>query len=141
MFEVSLKKLLIIGVASVTLSACDSGGGDDTETIKENAAEATTSTKDTLVEKAKEILKLDTSSLDSFKSSLSSMKASLSGADASKLTDAMQSLAKDAASDGGSLMDAAKSVAGGASVEETVYKSLKSKLSGATFEDVLKLVD
>ena len=141
MSYVPLKKLLIVGVASIALSACDSGSNNDSETIKEKAAETTSSTKETMVEKAKELLKLDTSSLDSFKSSLSSMKSSLSSADASKLTGAIESLAKSTAKDSGGLMDAAKSMASGKSVEETVYSSLKGKLSGATFEDVLKLAN
>lgn len=133
----------------LALTACGSEGESDKSTTSE-AAPATESAASTdasgMVEKAKEAatkvaeaLKLDTSSMDSFKSSLSDMKASLSGDQASQLTSALTSLAKGSAEEKGGLLGAAKSVASGKSMEETLYETVGDKLNGLTFEDILKL--
>lgn len=133
----------------LALAAC----GDSGESQKEQAApatEAATAEKSTMEKateaakdmatKAVESLKLDTSSLDAFKASLANMKGSLSSTDQSKLTEALATLAKGAAGDSKSgLMDAAKSMASGKSITETLYEKMGDKLDGMTFEDVLAL--
>jgi len=99
--------------------------------------------EDVVMEKVAEMteaLKLDTSSLDSFTSSLSAMKASLSGDQASQLTSALASMAKGATSDKkDGLLGAAKDMASGKSMEENLYETMGNKLSGLTFEDILKM--
>lgn len=94
--------------------------------------------RDTVAE-VKDSIRLDTSSFDAFTSSLSDMKKSLSSDQAGQLSSALASLAKGASEKKGGLMDAAKSIASGKSMEETLYESLGAQLNGLSFEDILKL--
>ena len=145
-----MKHMLTVA-AALALTAC---GSDDTNTqTQEQAAETAaeqTSTVDqateiatTVAEKAAEVaeaLKLDTSSLDSFKSSLSAMQGSLDAGQAGQLQDALGYLAKSSAKeDKGGLLDAAKSVASGKSMEDILYDNMASQLDGLTFEEILAL--
>jgi|GEM_PF-1472812 len=134
----------------LALAACGDSGDSKQEQATAPATEAAAPEKSTMdkakdaakdmAAKAVESLKLDTSSLDAFKSSLASMKGSLSADDQSKLMDALSGLAKDAAGDSKSgLMDAAKSMAEGKSLTETLYEKMGDKLSGKTFEDILAM--
>ena len=134
------------------LAAC---GSDDNSQTAEKAEEAAPAAEekagmmekaegmaDTAMEKAAEMaeaLKLDTSSLNSFKSSLAAMKSSLSGDQSGQLTNALTSLAKGAAEKKGGLMGAAKDLASGKSIEETLYEKLGDQLNGMSFDDILKL--
>lgn len=142
----SLVKITAL-TGALALAAC---GSDDNSQTAENANEAAPAAKESMMEKAEgamekavamaEALKLDTSSLDSFKSSLSAMKDSLSGDQTSQLTSALTSLAKDAAKEEkGGLINAAKGLASGKSMEETLYEKLGDTLDGMTFDDILKL--
>lgn len=135
--------------AAFALAAC---GSDDNSQTAENANEAVPAAaaeKESMMEKAEgamekaaemaEALKLDTSSLDSFKSSLAAMKGSLSGDQSGALTNALTTLAKGAAEEKGGLMSAAKDMASGKSMEETLYEKLGDQLNGMSFDDILKL--
>ncbi|NVJ96504.1 MAG: hypothetical protein HWE25_00030 [Alphaproteobacteria bacterium] len=143
----NLMKPLMASAALLALAACGDSGDEtaksDATAATEAAATAEKSTMEKATEmatKAAEALKLDTSSLDAFKSSLAGMKASLSDTDQSKLTEALAGLAKDAGGDSKSgLMDAAKSMASGKSMTETLYEKLGDKLDGKTFEDILAM--
>lgn len=143
MIHLSTRSFLLMGAACLALTACDSGKKQDDNAVTSDAASeaATSQTAEKMVDKVMEVLKLDTSSMESFTASLSAMKESLSAADASKLTSALTSLAKESAGDSNSLMNAAKSMASGASMEETLYKTMGDKLNGLTFEDVVKLAN
>ncbi len=139
--------------AAFTLAACGSDDNSQTADKAEEAAPAAAAEKEGMMEKAEgmagaamekasemaEALKLDTSSLDSFKSSLASMKGSLSGDQSSQLTSALTSLAKGAAEKKGGLVGAAKDLASGKSMEETLYEKLGDQLNGMSFDDILKL--
>lgn len=139
--------------AALTLAACGSDESSNSAQQAEETAPAVAAEQDSMMDKAQEVadtamekasemaeaLKLDTSSLDSFKSSLAAMKDSLSGDQADMLTSALGSLAKDAAKEEGGLMGAAKDLAAGKSMEETLYEKLGSQLNGMTFDDILKL--
>ena len=96
-----------------------------------------------VAEKAAEVaeaLKLDTSSLENFQSSLSAMKASLTPDQAMQLGDALGYLTKSSAKEQkGGLLDAAKDVATGKSMEEVLFDNMADQLDGLTFEDILKL--
>lgn len=133
----------------LALAAC----GDSGDSSKEQAApaaetampekstmdKATEAAKD-MATKAAEALKLDTSSLDAFKSSLANMKSSLSAEDQSKLMDALSHMVtSDGESSTGGLMDTAKKMAEGKSLTETLYEKMGDKLSGKTFEDILAM--
>ncbi len=137
------KTFLISTVAILSLAACDSGEKDDRNVVKQESATQTSAASDAMgaiVEKVKDAVKLDTSSIDAFKTSLADMKNSLSDSDKSKLTSALGNLAKQSAeekSSGGNLMDMAKDVASGGSAEDQIYKSFKDKLSGMNFQDIL----
>ena len=117
-----------------------------TEAAKEDTSEAvgmmekaTEMAKEKAAEVA-EMLKLDTSSMDSFTSSLSAMKSSLSGDQASQLSSALASIAKGATSEKKSgLLGAAKDMASGKSIEETLYEAVGDQLNDMTFEDILKM--
>ncbi len=133
------KTLIISSVAILSLAACDSGDKKDDNMIKKEDASAASGAVGSVVEKVKEMVTLDTSSVDAFKSSLSSMKDSLSDEDKGKLTSALGNLAKKAAtekSEGGA-MDMAKSMASGGSAEDQIYNSFKDKLSGMNFDDLI----
>ena len=148
-----MKHALILSAATVglMLSGCgDSSNSNTTEKAAEKpAAEAPTeksAAMDTVKEVAKDVaakaaetLKLDTSSLESFKASVANMKASLSDEQQAQLTDALKSLAKEEMSDVGSLAGAAAGLATGKDTTEVVYDKLKDKLSGLSFEEVLAL--
>ncbi len=137
------------------LSACGDSGSDNSTTdttapaATEAAAEKSTMDKATeMATKAVEALKLDASSLDSFKSSLASMQGSLSADDRSKLMETLGGMiAKDtdtgSSDSGGGLLDKAKKmasdVASGKSMEEQLYEAVGDKLDGLTFEDILKM--
>lgn len=131
----------------LALAACGDSGdstqkADDTApAATEAAAEKSTMDKATeMATKAAEALKLDTSSLDAFKSSLASMKGSLSADDQSKLMDALSGMvASDGKSSTGGLMDTAKKMAEGKSLTETLYEKMGDKLDGKTFEDILAM--
>lgn len=136
------KTLIISSVAILSLAACDGGDKKDDNMIKTEGASAESGAVDTVgsvVEKVKEMVTLDTSSVDAFKSSLSSMKDSLSDEDKGKLTSALGNLAKKAATDKseGSAMDMAKGIASGGSAEDQIYNSFKDKLSGMNFDDLM----
>ncbi len=134
--------------AALLLAACgseSSNTGKAQEAAKETETVASSASKD-VAKKAKEAvakvvenLKLDTSSMEAFTSSLSNMKASLSSDQKDQLTDAISSLAKDAAGEKGGLLGAAKGLASGKSTEEVVYEKLASKHDGLTFDDILAL--
>jgi len=150
-----MKKFLPLTATALvfTLAACGEGKKDQAADEAPTTQEAEQASGETagMMEKATEMakekatevaeaLKLDTSSLDSFKSSLAAMKGSLSGDQASQLTSALTSLAKGASSEEkGGLMGAAKNIASGKSMEETLYETLGNKLNGMTFDDILKL--
>lgn len=150
--------------AAFALAACGSDDNSQTAEKAEEAAPAATAEKEGMMEKAEgmadgamkkaegmagaamekasemtEDLKLDTSSLDSFKSSLAAMKGSLSADQSSQLTNALASLAKGASEEKGGLMGAAKDLASGKSMEETLYEKMGDQLDGMTFDDILKL--
>lgn len=139
----TFKTLMLSTIAIVSLAACD-GGKKDEQTpapMDKAATSEASSITETVVEKVKEMVTLDTSSVEAFKSSLSSMRDSLSDTDKGKLTSALGNLAKKAAtekSEGGGLMDMAKDVASGGSAEDQIYKSFKDKLSGMNFDDLIK---
>lgn len=146
----SLVKITTL-TAAFALAACGSDNNSQTAEKTEEAAPAVAAEKESMMEKAEgamekasemaESLKLDTSSLDSFKSSLAAMKDSLSGDQSSQLTNALTSLAKGAAEEKDGLMGAAKDMASGKSMEETLYEKLGDKLEGMTFDDILKLAN
>lgn len=136
----------------LALTAC----GSDSESSKDAAGTAAPATEveaksESMMDKATEMakekaaemaeaLKLDTSSMDSFTASLSAMKASLSGDQASQLSSALASIAKGATSEKkGGLLGAAKDMASGKSMEETLYETVGDQLNGLTFEDILKM--
>ncbi len=147
--------------AAFALAAC--GSDDNSQTAEkaedaapaaaEEAAPAAAAEEESMMEKAEgmaghamekasEMMEghtLDTSSLDSFKSSLAEMKGSLSEDQSSQLTSALTSLAKGAAEEKGGLMGAAKDMASGKSMEETLYEKMGDQLDGMTFDDILKL--
>jgi len=130
--------------AALALAACGSDDNSQTAEKAEDAAPAAAAEQDGMMEKAAEMaeaLKLDASSLDSFKSSLSAMKGSLSGDQSGQLTNALTSLAKGATEEKGGLMGAAKDIAGGKSMEETLYEKLGDQLNGMSFDDILKLAN
>ena len=134
------KTLIISSVAFLSLAACDGGKKEDDHMIEKEEASAASGAVDSMVEKVKEMVTLDTSSVDAFKSSLSSMKDSLSAEDQGKLTSALGNLAKKAAaekSEEGGLMNMAKDVASGGSAEDQIYSSFKDKLSGMNFDDLM----
>lgn len=138
------KSLILTSLAIFSLAACDSGKKEDSSTGEEAAPAAETSTveqvKETVVEKIKEMVKLDTSSVEAFKNSLSDMKDSLSDEDKAKLTSALANLAKKAVeekSEGGGVMDIAKSAVSGGSIEDQLYDNFGDKLSGMSFDDIL----
>lgn len=145
-------KLAVTFVSAAMLVACSGGDSNnaaesDAQKAQETAAKQS-SAVDKVVEKAKEeaakiaeSIKLDMSSVDSFKSSLASMKSSLSGADQGKLTDALKSLAKDSVKEGDGLLGAAKGLASGKSTEDILYDKMKSKLDGLSFDDILALAN
>jgi len=155
-----MKQILKITAATAifALAACGSDEGE--KQAEEAAKDATTevaapeadkSAAEGMMEKAKEAasemvaevaksVTLDTSSFDAFKSSLGDMKTSLDGDQASQLTSALASLAKGATTEKkGGLLDAAKDMAAGKSMEETLYESLGNQLNGLSFDDILKL--
>jgi len=156
-----MKHLVKIATATAifALAACGSDEGDKQANAKaEKAAaaeiaapESEKSTASDMMETAKEVatemvadvaksVKLDASSLSAFKSSLGDMKASLSSDQASSLTSALASLAKGATTEKkGGLLGAAKDMAAGKSMEDTLYESLGSQLNGLSFEDIIKL--
>lgn len=138
--------------AALALTAC--GGDDNTNQQSDNStapavtAEEEKGTK--VVDNVEEIVRekvaeltqsvtLDTSSFDSFQSSLAAMKGSLSGDQAGQLTNALASLAKGSAEEKGGLLGAAKDLASGKSMEETLYEKLGDQLDGMSFEDILNL--
>jgi len=139
--------------AAFALAACGSDDNSQTAEKAEQAAPAAAAEKEGMMEKAEgmadaamekasemaEALKLDTSSLDNFKSSLTAMKGSLSGDQSGALTNALTSLAKGATEEKGGLMGAAKDLASGKSMEETLYEKLGDKLDGLSFDDILKM--
>lgn len=136
------KTLIISSLAILSLAACDNGKKEDDHMIKTEDASAASGAVDTVgsvIEKVKEMVTLDTSSVDAFKSSLSSMKDSLSDDDKGKLTSALGNLAKKAATEKseGSAMDMAEGIASGGSAEDQIYKSFKDKLSGMNFDDLM----
>lgn len=150
------RKLPYIATAVVfALTACGDSGSDssttetDTPATTEAAAEKSAMDKATeMATKAVEALKLDASSLDSFKSSLASMQGSLSADDQSKLMETLGGMvANDTGTDtgdsGGGLLDKAKKVASdvasGKSMEEQLYEAVGDKLDGLTFEEILKM--
>ena len=135
------KTLIVSTVAILSLAACDGGKKDEQSTApmdKAATSEASAMTE-SVVEKVKEMVTLDTSSMEAFKSSLSDMRESLSDTDKGKLTSALGNLAKKAAAEKseGGVMDMAKSVASGSSAEDQVYTSFKDKLSGMNFDDLM----
>lgn len=133
------KTLIISSAAILALAACDGGDKEDDHMIKKEDASAASGAVGSVVEKVKEMVTLDTSSVEAFKSSLSSMKDSLPDADKAKLTSALGNLATKAAtekSEGGA-MDMAKGMASGGSAEDQIYKSFKDKLSGMNFDDLM----
>lgn len=136
------KTLIISSVAILALAACDGGKKEDDHMIKKedaSAASGALDSVDSVVEKVKEMVTLDTSSVEAFKSSLSSMKDSLSDTDKGRLTSALGNLATKSATEKseGSAMDMAKSVASGGSAEDQIYNSYKDKLSGMNFDDLM----
>ncbi|MCK0069675.1 DUF6694 family lipoprotein [Kordiimonas laminariae] len=148
-----MKHALILSATTIglMLSGCgDSSNSNTAEKAAEKPAAETPAEKsaamDTVKEVAKDVaakaaetLKLDTSSLESFKSSVANMKASLTDEQQAQLTDALKSLAKAEMSDVGSLAGAAAGLATGKDTTEVVYDKLKDKLSGLSFEEVLAL--
>ena len=140
---------------ALALAACGSDDNSQTAEKAEDAVPAAAAEKEGMMKKAEgmadaamekaaemaEALKLDASSLDSFKSSLSAMKGSLSGDQSGQLTNALTSLAKGATEEKGGLMGAAKDIAGGKSMEETLYEKLGDQLNGMSFDDILKLAN
>lgn len=142
----TLRQLILIPTAALILYGCDNDDQKDKNYVKESAKPQAqeTSTIDkateTIKEKAKEIIKLDTSSLDSFKSSLGEMKDSLSVENKGKLTSALGSLAQKAVSQKqsqGGLMDMAKSTMKSGDIEGQIYESFGDKLNGMSFDDLL----
>ena len=147
-----MKHILTL-TAALALTAC--GSDNNSSQTQEQAAETATEQTSTVdqakdiataaLEKATEVaeaLKLDTSSLDSFKSSLTAMQGSLDAGQASQLTDALRLLAKSSAKEKkGGLLDAAKSVASGKSMEDILYDNMSSQLNGLTFEEIIALAN
>lgn len=146
-------KYAITFAAAIALSAC---GSDDNNTQSAEQAAETATEQTSTVEQAQEIasqvaekaaevaeaLKLDTSSLASFKSSLSDMQASLTSGEAGQLQDALGYLAKSTAKESkGGLLGAAKDVASGKSMEDILYDNMKDQLDGLTFDEVLALAN
>lgn len=142
-----MKYLLIIS-SMLVITAC--GAENENSSAPAEAPQATKAeeSNDTasLVDKAKEAaseamesLKLDGTSLEGFKSSLNDMKASLTPDQASQLTEALSSMVKSDSEESGAsgLIGAAKDVASGKSLEETLYEKLGDQLNGLTFEEVL----
>ena len=166
------KNFKLLAMVSVfTLAACGSDENKSYEAEAEKAAEASNDAVDDtaggaeakaseLLDKAKAaagdikekagdvtnaVLKLDASSLDSFKSSITNMRALLPEAKQSELAGAIAKLAKSAVSDGnegtGGLLDKAKSLSDGKSAQDLVYEKLGSQMDGMTFDDILKFAD
>lgn len=140
------KTLILSTVAILSLAACDGGKKDDKDIVNQDKAVATeaASITETVMETVAEMVTLDTSSVDAFKSSLSAMKDSLSDTDKSKLTSALGNLAQKAVSEkseGDGLMDMAKSVTSGDSVEDQIYSNFKDELSGMNFEDLTNFAE
>jgi len=133
----------------LALAACGDSSDNKGDTSQAPATEASAPEKSTMdkatdaakdmATKAVEALKLDTSSLDAFKTSLANMKGSLSAEDQSKLMDALSGMVADSKEGSSGLMDAAKSMASGKSLTETLYEKMGDKLSGKTFEDILAM--
>ncbi|MFC4349916.1 DUF6694 family lipoprotein [Kordiimonas lipolytica] len=133
----------------LALAACGDSSDNKGDTSQAPAMEAATAEKSTMdkateaakdmATKAVESLKLDTSSLDAFKTSLANMKGSLSAEDQSKLMDALSGMVADSKEGSSGLMDTAKSMASGKSLTETLYEKMGDKLSGKTFEDILAM--
>ena len=149
-----MKHMLTIA-AALALTACGSDDNNQTQQ-SDNAEQVATASEEKgvpVVDHVEEVvrdalddltsnIKLDTSSLDSFKSSLSAMQGSLDADQASQLRDALGYLAKSSAKEKkGGLLDAAKSVASGKSMEDILYDNMASKLNGLTFEEVLALAN
>lgn len=142
-----MKRLLIIS-SLLAVAACGSEGENSSapaqapEASKAEQSSETTSLVDKAQEAAAEAmqaLKLDGSSLEGFKSSLSNMKASLTPEQANQLTDALSSMVKSDSEEGGAgaLLGAAKDVATGKSLEETLFEKLGDQLHGLSFEEIL----
>lgn len=148
-----MKKLIVLTATAslLALSACgdkaEKKQTTETAPATSEAPVASKSAMDTakdMATKAVEALKLDTSSLDAFKSSLSNMKASLSPDDQSKLTSALGKLAASATkessgSDTDMMMNAAKDMMSGKDITSTLYEKMGDKLNGLTFDDILKM--
>jgi membrane-associated HD superfamily phosphohydrolase len=157
-------KFKLLAMASIfALAACgsDNGSNDaafEAEKATNEAAENASKESSNLLDKAKDaasdavekaedlssaIAKIDAGSLESFKSSLSDMQKLLPAAQQSELTEALGALAKNAVSSGsessGGLLDKAKSIADGKSVEDMVYEQFGKQMDGMSFEDILKL--
>ncbi len=143
--------LTAAGLALV-LAACgsESSNTESAPAAPKEAEQAAPSATESTVEKVKEAaketvakvaesLKLDTSSMEAFKSSLGDMKASLSADQQSQLTGALKSLAKGSLKEKGGLLGAAKGLAEGKSTEEILYEKMQSKLDGLSFDDILAL--
>ncbi len=147
-----MKHILTL-TAALALTAC--GSDNNSSQTQEQAAETATEQTSTVdqtkdiataaLEKATEVaeaLKLDTSSLDSFKSSLSAMQGSLNSDQATQLTDALGYLAKSSVKEKKrGLLNAAKSVASGKSMEDILYDNMSSQLNGLTFEEIIALAN
>lgn len=145
--------LAAVTVMTLALAACSSDENTDTAGQTDDAVPAAAEQQDMMqdaqeganavAEKAAEVaeaLKLDTSSLENFQSSLGAMRASLSPDQATQLRDALGYLTKSSAKEQkGGLLDAAKSVATGKSMEDILYENMADQLDGLTFEDILKL--
>jgi len=136
--------------AAFALAACGTDDNSQTAEKAEDAVPAAEEKGTKVIDNVEEVvrekiaemtetLKLDTSSLDSFKSSLAAMKGSLTGDQSSALTNALTGLAKGAAEKKGGLMGAAKDLASGKSMEETLYEKLGDQLDGMSFDDIIKL--
>lgn len=143
----TLLKSMTAAAAVLALAACGDSGNDQngSETSQMPAAETTAPAQSSMEKateaatKMAEALKLDTSSLEAFKSSLAGMKSSLSGDQQSQLMDALSGMVASDKEGAGGLMDAAKSVASGKSLTETLYEKMGDKLDGKTFEDILAM--
>ena len=154
---------LLMAVSVFALAACGSDNSSDNaapeaEQTANEAAESASKESSSLLDQAKDaasdavekaedlssaIAKIDAGSLDSFKSSLGDMQKLLPAGQQSELTGAIASLAKNAVSSGsessGGLLDKAKSIADGKSVEDMVYEQFGKQMDGMSFEDILKL--
>ena len=118
-------KPAVAATALLALVACGDDGKsqktDETPTAQESG---TMDAARDMATQATEALKLDTSS----------------DADKQKLTSALATLAKDVGGDSKSgLMDAAKGMASGKSMTETLYEKLGDRLDGKTFDDILNM--